>query len=92
MAAPKIPMTVKITKGKELDDGTKTGWPRKGLGRWIYCSYCYKHVSPGYFEEEMLFADKLVVQAMITCSACGAGLVRLEPDEIAKIKKANESR
>ena len=91
MAFSKIPMAVEITNGKELDGGTKIGWPRKGLGRWIYCSYCYKNVTPAYFEEKLLFAYKLIVQALLTCSACGAGLVRLEPNEIANIKKANGS-
>ena len=91
MGTPKIPMGVRITKGKELKGGTKIGWPRKGLGRWIYCKYCHKSVTPAYFEEETIHADKRVVDAMITCSECGSGLARLNRDEIEKIKKANNS-
>ena len=82
-------LEVRISKGKELEDGTKIGWPTKGLGRWIYCKYCYANVTPAYFEEESIYEDESGVDAMITCSDCGAGLVRLEQDEIAKIKKAN---
>ncbi len=36
----------------------------KGIGRWIYCKYCYKNVQPVEDTAEML----------IICSECGYGL------------------
>jgi len=35
----------------------------KGLGRWIYCKYCYKSVKPS-----------LSGINQVVCSECGAGL------------------
>ena len=35
----------------------------KGLGIWIYCKYCYKHVLP-----------KLSGRYQVVCSKCGSGL------------------
>lgn len=81
---------VTITKGYETEDGTKIGWPTMGLGRWIYCKYCYKSVTPAYFEEEMIMPNsKPITQSMITCSNCGAGLEIIDPKYIAMIKNEN---
>ena len=89
MAAQRRIMGVRMTRGKEIDGGTKIGWPARGLGRWTWCKYCKKSVIPAYFEEEIVYSDGLVPTAMVSCSVCGHGLKRLEPEDIETVRVAN---
>ncbi len=49
--------------GKEPTISVERAWSSKGIGRWIYCKYCYKNVLP------MMSGINQIV-----CSECGYGL------------------
>jgi hypothetical protein len=45
-----------------------------GVGRWVYCKYCYKNVRPVVMMEELPPAANWPPSEMILCAECSAGL------------------
>jgi hypothetical protein len=48
--------------------------PADGIGRWVYCKYCYKNVRPVVMMEELPPAAHWPPSEMVLCSECSAGL------------------